>query len=366
MKKIFFFVFSCLIIFSAASAVSAQSLGIKISPTKIEDIVDPGGVYNYSIKITNPSDTSIRLYAYLKDFKASGEGGDPILIAPGSEDGYFLASWIDITGEGIDFKPGEEKKISFTVNVPPETGPGGYYGGVFFGTQAPKLNIESEDKGAGMAISQQTGSLVLLQVKGDALEEASIREFNTDREFYGTPYEVNFTTRIENKGNVHVKPQGQISIENLFGEEVAAIRVNEAGGNILPGQIRRFDNSWEGSMGFGRYKAVIGLSYGTSVDLGGQGKQTLYTEKYFWIMPWKIILPVLSTVAFLFILLAVFLRLYRNKAVRSAMAQAGLGHVKYVKKYQAPSPIAHIFMILIVVLIVVFLLISGFYFLFMS
>lgn len=365
MKKIFFLAFF-LCILLPANAVLAQSIGIKVSPTKIEDIVEPGETYRYEIKITNPAEDSTTLYAYLKDFKAGGEGGDPVLIAPGSEEGYFLASWIDITTEGIDFAPKEEKSIEFLVKVPPETGPGGYYGGVFFGTKAPKFGGTEGERGAGMTIAHQTGSLVLLQVKGDALEEASIREFNTDKEVYSTPFDVNFTVRIENKGNVHVKPIGQIGIENMFGKEVAIVRVNEDGGNVLPGQIRKFDYNWPGEMGFGRYKSILGLSYGTSVDFGGQGKQTLYTEKYFWIMPWKIILPIFGAVLAIFAVIFAFLRLYRNKAVRRAMAQAGLGHVKYVKKYQAPSPITHILMILIVVIIVVFLLVSGFYFLFMA
>ncbi len=370
-KKYFYFltffcaVFLCLINYPV---LAASGLGIGVSPVKIEDVVDPGQVLQKEIRVTNNSSSAITFYAYLKDFKASeDENGAPKVIAPGSEEGYFLASWIDITAEGIEFGPNEEKTISFTINVPPETGPGGYYGGVYFGTEPPQIHLDEEEKGAGMAIGQQTGCLVLLQVKGAVYEEARIREFNTDKELYNTPFEVKFITRIENLGNVHVKPYGAITIENMFGKEIAVVRVNEKGGNILPKSIRKFeDEFWKDTMGFGRYKAKLGLVYGTSPDMGGQGKQSIFSEKYFWIFPWKIIMPIILGLVFFTGLMFLLLKLYKNKAVRKAMEQAGLGQVRYVQQYQGPSPALHLTMILLIVFIVLFLIVASLYFFFFA
>ena len=54
--------------------------------------------------------------------------------------------------------------------------------------------------------------------------------------------------RFENKGNVHVKPVGQIEIRDIFGNKVETLAVNEEKGNVLPLSIRRFqatlDRSW--------------------------------------------------------------------------------------------------------------------------
>jgi len=124
--------------------------------------------------------------------------------------------------------------------------------------------------------------------------------------------------------------------------------------------------SWEGSRGFGRYTASLGLTYGTSADLGGQGKQTLYTEKYFWIIPWKIITPIFLSLIFISALFILLLRLYKNKAVRKAMEQAGLGHVRYVKKYQGSSPALHFGLILLIVFIILFLIVTATYFIFFA
>ncbi len=360
------FITAIILQFQFSKDANAQGSGIAISPVRIEDIVEPGQVLKKQLKVTNEAGISKTFYVYLRDFKAEGESGRPKLIAPGSEKGYFLASWIDITQEGIPFGPGEEKIIDYLIKVPSNVGPGGYYGAILFGTKPPRLFLESEDKGAGMSIAQQTGSLLLLQVKGDVDEDAIIREFNTDKDFYSTPFNIKFLIRIENRGNVHVKPKGTINIENMFGKEVGKIVINEKNANILPISIRRFETIWEGENGFGRYNAKLGMTYGVSPDKGGQGKQTLYTEKYFWIIPWKIIIPSLLGIVFIGALFILLLKLYKNKAVRKAMQKAGLGHIKYVEKFKGSSPTLHLGVILLIVFIVLFLIIGMIFILFFA
>jgi len=349
--------------FFVPEEVSAQGVGIKISPVIIEDIIDPGQVVSKEITVTNNSNSAKLLYVYLRDFRAEGEEGKPKLTAPGTETGFSLAAWINISAEPQEFGANESKTIPFEVAIPSDAGPGGYYGAILFGTEPPRLNLDSEEKGAGLAIGQQTGALLLLQVKGDVNEEARIREFTTGKGVYGTPFDIEFLVRVENMGNVHIKPIGTIAIQNMFGAEVGSVRVNDGGSNVLPDSIRRLTENWQGEGGFGRYTASIGLSFGTATRLGGQGKQTLYTEMTFWIIPWRIIVPILLTLIIAFALFVLFLRLYKNKAVRKAMANAGLTNVKLVRKYQGPSPVLHLSIIIAVVLVVLLIIMSGLYFL---
>ncbi len=371
MKRIIYaltFIFLLIFFFNInfKKVLAQPSMGIKISPVRIEDIVDPGETITKYIKVANESNQKKTLYVYLKDFKAEGEEGKPKLIAPGSEKGYFLASWIDITKEGIEFGPWEEKTIKFQIHVPSDVGPGGYYGAILFGAQPPKLNIEGEDKGAGMAIAQQTGCLVLLQVSGDIIEKAEIREFSTDKNFYSTPFKVNFLIRVENLGNVHVKPHGAITIKNMFGKKVAEVKVNDKGANVLPNSIRRFEVDWESDSGFGKYTAELGLSYGTAVSKGGKGKQSIFSTITFWIIPWRIIIPVTLWLIFLGSLIFLFLRLYKNKAVKKAMERAGLRYLPHTPYYAGPSPTLHLTIVLIVVLLVLLLVVGAAYLLFFA
>ena len=346
---------------------NAQGIGIKISPVKIEDIVDPGEKIAKEIKVTNVSNETRTFYVYLRDFKAEGESGQAKLIPPGAETGNFLASWIEATSEGVIFGPNEEKTIPFTIGIPANIEGCSYHGAILMGVLPPKLQLESEEKGAGMAIAQQTASLILLQVRGECREEAQVREFNTDKDFYAAPFNVNFVLRIENNGNADVKPYGTISITNMLGKEVAVLRVNDTGGNVLPGTIRRFEGlRWPGNFGFGRYTANLGLSYGTAVDRGGQGKSSLFAAKTFWIIPWKIIVPAALGLVFISALFFLFLRLYRNQAIKRAMEQAGFGRRRYAKKFEGPSPLLHLSLVLLVVFVLLFLVVIGIFFLFFA
>jgi hypothetical protein len=349
-------------------SVFAQG-AIRISPVRIEETVDPGEIIRQSIKVTNISGGRTTLYPYLKDFKAGGETGNPELVEAGSEV-YGLGAWIEISDikEGMDFEPGEEKEISFTIRVPAETGPGGYYGAVIFGSVPPQARLrgEGEERGAAIVVGQQTGCLVLLRISGEVNEDAMIREFSTDKDFYNAPFKIDFITRIYNLGNVHIRPQGTIEVKNMLGKKVKDIIINDANSNILPESIRRFDNSWEGELGFGRYTAQLVLSFGTSVPEGGQGKQTIHDQTSFWIVPWKIIIPSILGLIFTFSLFFLFLKMYKNKAVERMMREAGLRKVRYIRKSEGPSPLLHLVLMILLILIAVLLIGILIYFLFFA
>ena len=109
LKKLFpclaVFIIAVCFFFGNINFVTAQGSGIKVSPVKIEDVVDPGQTIVQSIKVTNESASPQTFYVYLRDFKAEGESGSAKLVAPGTEQGYYLSAWIDITKEGTTFAP---------------------------------------------------------------------------------------------------------------------------------------------------------------------------------------------------------------------------------------------------------------------
>lgn len=349
-------------VFLPAGVSAAEA--ISVSPLRVDELVSPGEVLERVISVTNNASSTKKLYAYLRDFKAEGEEGVPRLIEPGAETGSFMSSWIDITDEGFDFAAGDTKEFKFTITVPAEAGPGGYYGAIIFGTQAPDVRNAAIAEGAAIGISQQAGALILLQIPGEAAEEAAIRDFTTDKRVYPTPFEVKFASRVENRGNVHIKPHGVIEITNMLGKPMATLRVNDRGANVLPASTRRFDNVWSGDFAFGRYKALLALSFGTTAEAGGGGRQTLSYARYFWIIPWKLSAYAGLGMIFLIAMVFLFLKLMKDRAITRAMAEMGIGKEQYVKRYQGPSPTLHLGLIILVMLAIVFLLAAATYFLF--
>jgi len=337
-KKLVFFVILWIFpLFWASAQNENAGDGIKISPIKFEQVVDPGEQISQTLEVINESNSPKEMHLYVRDFKAEGETGQPKLIVPGTEEGYYLSSWIQADQSIFQFEPGERKAVNFQVAVPQNAGPGGYYGAVVIGPQAGSMEIQSEDKGAAVSTAHQAAALLLFRVKGPVDENAMIKDFKAEKSVYGAPAQVNFLTRIENLGNVHIKPYGLIEIFNMFGEKKIVTAFNDKGANILPKSVRRFENSWQASLGFGKYKASLILNYGLTPQEGGQGKKTLDSITYFWIVPWKIIIPSVIGMAALIVLIVIIIRFYRNKAIRQILEELGAGQLNYQRPASAPG-----------------------------
>jgi hypothetical protein len=332
-KKVVLLIIGLLAIisFNLAPAAQAQSqIGIKIVPAVLGGdgpfLVKPGEVLSRELRVTNKSGQELEMYAYLRDFRAADEKGSPELIVPGTESGNYISSWINITSEAIKFAPGEEVAVPFTISVPDNVGPGGYYGAIVFGTQAPKTKPGEAEKGAAVGIAQQATSLILLRVEGETDERADIREFKTDKGVYSAPFEVKFLTKVENLGNVHIQPAGLIEVKNMFGRKVASLMVNDDRNNVLPKSLRSYESVWAENFGFGKYEASLALSYGLSADKGGEGRKSMTMVRYFWVLPMKMVISFLLSLTVTIALFVFMLKMYKKRAIKEAMERMGGGH----------------------------------------
>jgi hypothetical protein len=111
---------------------------------------------------------------------------------------------------------------------------------------------------------------------------------------------INLGITFENTGSVHLNPYGELSITNMFGEEVGFIELDPW--FVLPQSLRTRDVAWERGYLFGRYTvtAKINRGYDNVID------EVVTT---FWVLPWKI---VLGTFAILFLVLFAFRTFFRT------------------------------------------------------
>lgn len=307
---------------------------ITIIPPRMELLADPGKTIISSVKIYNETDNALTLYTSTANFTAkNGKEGVPEFLSP-EDSAYGLASWIWIEKGPITVLPSEYKAIDYSINVPIDADPGGHYAGIFFGSGNPE---DRNDKPA-IGLSSKAGTLVLLEVSGNIIESGELKSFeikNGKKFFEHLPIE--FSVGFENTGNVHLRPEGEIEITNMFGKTVAKIDINRrkigAGANILPNTTRHFEELWGASenilsgteLGFwdkikfeqnnfalGRYTAKLNLAYGDQ-------NQTIEETIEFWIFPWQLMLVYLSTAIFLILALIFLVREYNRWIVGKAM-----------------------------------------------
>jgi hypothetical protein len=270
---------------------------LTISPPVREVTGDPGTKISGIIKLYNETNKDLSITYSQADFGAKETGdGEPEFFELNGES-KDLASWIRISGGPFAIRSLDWQNIIFEIEIPKDAEPGGHYAAVFFSPQQPE-----KDSGGSVSVDYKTGTLILLTVSGKINEEGNLKSFslkNGKKFFDHIP--VNFELNIENKGNVHFKPVGNVTVKSMLGKNITELPVLnvDSGGNVLPGSSRRFEIAWGDSnikkrpktflekaryewdnFYVGRYSALA------SVALPGSGHATFNLS--FWIFPWQL------------------------------------------------------------------------------
>lgn len=311
---------------AGAGVALAQSLSMSVSvtPPLLQLTIGPGETWASELKVINNNPYEATYYASVVDFAARGENGEgtfmPILAqGTTTPNSYSLASWLSLSGEPITVPAGKAADIPFTVRVPHDAEPGGHYAAVLIGTDPGGTHLA----GPTMRIASYVSSLIFVKIRGETTEKGRIREFRTDKVLYDTPA-ADFILRFENVGNTHLKPQGDITIYNMWGKRRGELSVNaEAGnfGNVLPQSTRKFGFSWTGDtdlLDIGRYSAVVTLAY------GDDGRQNISAVTYFWIVPTAPVAATLGSIVGVLLLLSWLVRRYIRRALELERGRLGV------------------------------------------
>lgn len=308
MKKIFSI--ACLALLMAMALMpGVQAIGIV--PYILEDVdLLPGEMTTRTFTVINPSETAQTYFFTARNFSTKGEEGEVVI----SEEMFGLATWIAFPFTSVDMGPGETKDIEFSIVIPPNADAGGHFAAVFASTNPPDVE-------QGLGLSANVGSLVFVRVEGDIIEDVRLLEFYTkgDKNFYNR-LPVDFEYRVENRGTVHVKPEGKIAMNGWFGKP--EINANPKENRILPSSIRRFDATWVkdatatqaggfftelknewNNFALGKFTAELNLAYGK------EGK-SVTAQTSFWVFPWRVCL-----VALLILIAAIIAIVLYNKMV---------------------------------------------------
>lgn len=279
----------------SGNLVAAQSSqSFSVAPTIVNVEATPGQVWQTNLRLINPNSFPLRIRAELREFVPGPDGGTPQFIEPDPNATSSFANWITTT-ESVDIPPERTIELPVSVAVPGDAEPGGHFAAVLLSTEAVTTS------GTGVGTAQAISSLLFLRVAGDVIEQASVRSFRTTEYIVSDP-EATFELRVENSGNVHVQPQGEIVIYNMWGQERGIIPINKqsAFGNVLPDSIRTYRFTWTGDWSLadiGRYTAEVALSYGSDA------KKSIIGETVFWFIPLQwVAVVVLFIVGFILML----------------------------------------------------------------
>lgn len=290
-----------------------DEISLSVTPPLFQVTIGPGEVWKSNLKIINVNSFGMTFYAAPVNFQAEGEEGwgnfIPLPADKQQFDGGKLASWIEVDQEPI-FVPAEKSaEVPFKIQIPYDAPPGGHYAAILVSNRPQNTNI----KGTSLKVFSAISSLFFLRIKGEVDESGNIREFSV-KSRYVQQLAAEFKLRFENSGNVHLRPQGEIIIYDMWGKENGRIPVNRDAmfGNVLPHSIRKFSFTWQqdgSDWSFGRYRAIITLNFGQDIP------QTITAVAYFWVLPVKATLKVFGIMLLLSFILAIILRRYIHRII---------------------------------------------------
>lgn len=90
---------------------------------------DPGQTLQGELTLFNEQDETKIFYSSAENFEARGETGTPFFLP----EKVGLATWIKTEGQ-VTLKPKEEKTIPFSIVIPKNAEPGGYFAAILWGT----------------------------------------------------------------------------------------------------------------------------------------------------------------------------------------------------------------------------------------
>lgn len=263
------------------------SRAASIWPLTLDMTAQPGEAVSGVVDLTNTGSAESTYSVRVRDFSASAdESGIPDFFQEDTLSERSIKPWISFDSERLSLASGESREVHFTIQVPTDAVPGGYYSAVLFSESAPGTNVR---------VQTNIGSLLFLTVLGNAKTTGELLSFTAPQIASHLPHV--FTSRIENSGDTIIVPTGTITVSNVFGIERGRLTVNPDGAHVLQDSTRSLTTTWqhqelpEGTselvrewknFALGYYRATIALQ----LESGGQ---TFTSTTGFWIIPWQLI-----------------------------------------------------------------------------
>lgn len=270
-----------------ARADDGSPIALRIAPLSYDLTINPGEEKSGKIYIENISDVDIEVQAELSNFFIDDNGSyiftDEKEITNENLKPYLMSSWLSLNENNFTLGKGENKLVDYNIKVPLDANLGGHYGVVFFRTACKAFDdkaVVSTDK-SSVCVSGRVGTLFLVQVGGDATKKGILKKLDLPKLSFGD--KANLSIEIENVGNTHFRPEGQVVVKNIFGQEMSKTEIKDK--TILPTMSRTFSEELvrKDLLGFYRIQGSI---------KDGDGNEMKFS-RYVLMLPWKEILIIL-------------------------------------------------------------------------
>lgn len=282
------------------SPLSAKAFAV--APGLVELNADRGQVIETTLQLINTSDAPQTVYLSKQKFEANETSGAPKFI-PYDDDHFGLVDWLQLPFDRITVEARTKVDVPLTIAIPSDIASGGYYGSVIF-SPAPHEIVATN----GATINAKTAVLLLLTVSGENNEKLALLDFTSGQSnTWQTLPSGEFAFRLQNQGNIHVLPEGTISVKDILGRLISVANANPASGRVLPGSTRTYQGDFgpQNNRGFvetlkSQWQNFALGPVTVSLDLSyGDQPQALHSDFSMWVFPWQLLVSVIAVLIIL-------------------------------------------------------------------
>lgn len=266
--------------------VEAQtpSQAITLSPASTKLSADAGSSASDSLEVINGGNDSYKVNLSVSPYHVTGEQYSPQFSQlPGTVD---ASEWVKLNTTEATLEGLKVLSVNYTVEVPANTAPGGYYAVIFAETD----QIDASD--GGVVPHNRVGNILYITVNGD-VETAGDVSGDTLPFFSFSP-SIPLGVKVSNTGGVHFETKTSFTVTDFSGKQVFKSDIERI---VLPSTVRDISAAWESTTPIGLYTIQRQATVGTETV-------TLDEQKVLIVSPWFLTCVVifLGSIIALFIL----------------------------------------------------------------
>ena len=232
--------------FLATGLAKAATQAITMTPTSTSQIIQPGSTYRGSFQVFNQGETPYAFKVYSAPYHVSGEDYTPdFTVLPSAPD---VKSWFAFSIAGSHLDPGQSATVDYSISMPLNTPPGGYYAAVFAETHYPK-------RAGNIKLNGRVGQIFYLQAAGPVAKKGEILSWQAN--ILQKP-PLTSALRLQNSGGVHYPAIIKINVQDAFGHSKYSLKTTK---EVLPQTIRKLTVRWSKTPGIGLFKVTGSVSF---------------------------------------------------------------------------------------------------------
>lgn len=274
-------------------AAHADQLSWGISPGGAEPRssfsyeLEGGEVLHDSFEITNFGATEITLAVYGADGSTSSAGS--LELSSNTETVQAIGAWIKVSEPEVTLAAGEETSVNFTVEIPEDTAPGDYVGGM--------VSSYIDTSAGTVAVDQRLATQLAVRVGGEGAIKLNITEATVAAPIAWNPFapvDATLGMTLKNEGNLRARGSYTVKLSGPFG--LASTTQTYNAEELLPGATVFLEQQVPDFWPLVWHKAEVRLDVEgvDSIPVGASAASTT-----FWTFPagWIFLLLALITVA---------------------------------------------------------------------